>query len=120
MAEWTAWLGGLGSLLILIAYVPQIRHLIERQCTAALSLITWHLWWVGSLLLLVHAFAQADWPFVAVQVVNLAAVSLTLHYARKYEDRTCGECRTRHAAPGKAGRRPGNGAQQSKTAQRRR
>jgi len=71
---------------------------VQEKCTAALSLITWHLWWAGSSLLLIHAYARSDYVFMAVQAVNLVAVSLTLYYAKKYEGRTCGECQagTRH------------------------
>lgn len=87
-----AALGWTGTLLILAAYIPQIRHLVREKCAAGISFITWEAWWLGSVLLAIHALDQKDGAFVAVQTVNLAAVSLTLYYAKKYEGRTCSQC----------------------------
>ena len=87
--------GWLGTALILTAYVPQMGHLIKEKCTAGLSMISWHLWLAGSLLLFGHAYARADAVIMAVQGINVLAVSLTLYLAKKYEGEACASCQGR-------------------------
>ncbi len=84
--------GWLGTALILTAYAPQVWHLAKEKCAAGLSMISWHLWLLGSLLLFAHAYARADAVIMAAQSVNLLAVGLTLYLAKKYEGKACASC----------------------------
>ncbi len=87
--------GWIGTALILTAYAPQVWHLAKEKCTGGLSMVSWHLWLLGSLLLFVHAYARADAVIMAVQGVNLLAVGLTLYLAKKYEGKACTACQSR-------------------------
>jgi len=92
-------LGWLGTALILTAYAPQIGHLIKEKCTAGLSMISWHLWLAGSVLLFVHAYARNDAVVMAVQGVNALAVIITLYVAHRYRANVCTHCAQRHGQP---------------------
>ena len=49
------WLGYLGTALVIIAYVPQIRHLMKMHCGDGISIAAYALWTVSSAFLCVYA-----------------------------------------------------------------
>jgi uncharacterized protein with PQ loop repeat len=67
------------------AYVPQIWHLVKAHCSAGISIRAYFLWFLASLLFLVHAAMIKDIVFVLVQVVNLLAIAAVVFHAKRYQ-----------------------------------
>ena len=82
-------LGFLGTALVAVAYIPQIKHLMKEHCSAGISVKAYSLWFAGSALFLTHAMMIRDLVFIFVQVLNLVAISIIVIYAKKYEEQLC-------------------------------
>ncbi len=82
------FLGWAGTALVVVAYVPQIRHLIAERCAWGLSLTTWFVWLVASALLFAYCLLRGDRLFACVQGINLAAITTTIILARR-SNRVC-------------------------------
>ena len=82
-------LGFTGTMIVAVAYVPQIRHLIKEHCSAGISVRAYSLWFLASLLFLVHASMIKDMVFVYVQIVNVAAICAIVIYCKRFENQIC-------------------------------
>lgn len=51
------WLGYAGTGLVIVAYLPQITHLLRKHCSAGVSSGAHLLWGVAAMLLLSYAIA---------------------------------------------------------------
>lgn len=80
--------GWLGTVLVIVAYGPQIHHLWAERCAWGISLWMWAIWLVSSILLLVYAFYRDDELFIVVQGLNILAIITTLLLARR-SDQIC-------------------------------
>lgn len=89
ITEFSEVLGFLGTGLLAVAYVPQIRHLIREHCSAGISIKAYILWFIGSLLFLIHASVIMDLVFVVIQLVNLAAIVTIVICTKRYEKTMC-------------------------------
>ena len=96
MFEVTQWIGLIGTALIMIAYLPQIHHLIIERCSGGISIKAYGLWLVAGLLMLVHAVAIEDPVFVALLGYQTGASALIIFFCRKYKGSLCET--HRHAA----------------------
>ena len=67
------WLGYVGTGLVIVAYLPQIRHLVRERCSAGVSSGAYLLWGVAAMLLLSYAVARGDPVFTALQLYQVAA-----------------------------------------------
>ena len=76
-------LGWAGTVLVIVAYVPQIHHLWAEKCAWGLSLTTWLIWLVASALLLVYCVLRRDTVFAVVQGINITAIVTTIVLARR-------------------------------------
>ena len=85
----TNWVGFTGTLIVIVAYLPQIAHLVRAQCSAGISLRAYGLWLISSLLLLAHAFRLNDAVFIALQSYQLGATMTIVVFAWKYKNSTC-------------------------------
>ena len=85
----TAVLGLTGTILIIIAYIPQIRHIVKEHCTGGVSLRAWLLWLIATVLILIHALNTDDLIFKILQTVNLVAVIVILSCIKAYGKRVC-------------------------------
>ena len=81
--------GYAGSLLVLIAYFPQIIHLIKEKCSAGISRRAFFIWLVSSTLLVVHSVIIKDMVFILLQLVNLLCTAVILFYAGRYKNMVC-------------------------------
>lgn len=81
--------GLIGTTLVVIAYAPQIRHLIKEHCSAGISIVAYSLWFSGSFLFLIHASMIRDVVFILVQVVNLIATCIIIICWKKYQQQMC-------------------------------
>ncbi|MGH6890873.1 MAG: PQ-loop domain-containing transporter, partial [Dongiaceae bacterium] len=86
MFEGTQWIGFVGTALVIIAYLPQIHHLITERCSGGISIKAYGLWFVAGFLMLVHAVAIADPVFMALQGYQIGASALVIFFGRKYQD----------------------------------
>jgi uncharacterized protein with PQ loop repeat len=84
-----SWLGGIGTALVIVAYLPQIIHLVDEHCSAGLSFRAYVLWGLAAILLLSYAISQRDMVFIALQSYQLVATVLICFFAHKYEDSLC-------------------------------
>jgi uncharacterized protein with PQ loop repeat len=75
--------------IAVVAYVPQIAHLIKEQCSAGLSLQTYYLWLISSCFLLINAIIISSDVFIMLQICNVVAMSLIIRYGRKYQGMRC-------------------------------
>ena len=71
-------LGWTGTALVIVAYVPQIRHLYSEKCAWGISVSTWVIWLVASVLLLSYCIFQHQGLLGVVQGANLAAIMTTI------------------------------------------
>jgi len=85
----THWVGSAGILLVLVAFLPQIFHLVKEHCAAGISVWAFSIWWVASLLLLVHAVGINDVVFIVLQCYQFMANAVIVLYAKRYEHVLC-------------------------------
>ena len=76
-------LGWAGTALVIVAYVPQIRHLYVEKCAWGISISTWLIWLVAGALLLSYCIFRNDTLFTFVQVINIALIMATIILARR-------------------------------------
>ena len=76
-------LGWAGTALVIVAYVPQIRHLYVEKCAWGISVSTWLIWLVAGALLLSYCVFRNDTLFTFVQVINITAIIATIILARR-------------------------------------
>ena len=85
----TSWVGFAGTVIVIVAYMPQIIHLVKAQCSAGISLKAYGLWLISSFLLLAHAFNLNDAVFLALQGYQVGATMTIVVFARKYKNSVC-------------------------------
>ena len=83
------WLGYAGTALVILAYLPQIYHLLKEHCSAGLSCRAYVMWVAASLCLLSYAVIQRDGVFMALQGYQLLSTSLICFFSKKYEHNMC-------------------------------
>jgi len=76
-------LGWAGTALVIVAYVPQIRHLYVEKCAWGISISTWLIWLVAGVLLLSYCIFRNDTLFTFVQIINITAIMATIILARR-------------------------------------
>lgn len=76
-------LGWAGTALVIVAYVPQIRHLYVEKCAWGISISTWLIWLVAGALLLSYCIFRNDTLFAIVQSINITAIVMTIFLARR-------------------------------------
>lgn len=76
-------IGWAGTTLVIVAYFPQIKHLVGQRCAWGISLWTWSIWLFSSSLLLGYAAMRSDALFIAVQGVNILTIAVTIFLVRR-------------------------------------
>ena len=85
------WIGHAGTTLCILAYLPQIVHLIRERCSAGLCIRAYVMWIAAAVLLLSYAITRGDTVFIALQSYQLCAGSVIFFFCKKYEGRLCEE-----------------------------
>lgn len=75
--------GWIGTTLVIIAYYPQIHHLWVEKCAWGISVTTWRIWLVSSLLLLAYCLSRSELLMGSVQICNIAAILMTIILVRR-------------------------------------
>lgn len=83
------WLGFAGVALGLIAFLPQIFHLLKERCSAGISLRAYLLWSLAAAALFAHAWLIRDAVFIAAQGVNFLATALVTLSAKRLAGQVC-------------------------------
>ena len=76
-------IGWIGTTLVIIAYYPQIRHLWLEKCAWGISVWTWVMWLIASMLLLIYCIVRGEVLLSVVQLSNMASIVLTIVLVRK-------------------------------------
>jgi uncharacterized protein with PQ loop repeat len=76
-------LGWIGTALVIVAYYPQIRHLWVEKCAWGISVWTWVIWLVASVLLLIYCIFRGELLLSVVQITNTASIIITIALVRK-------------------------------------
>ena len=85
--------GFAGTLLIIFAYIPLVRHLVTEKCSVSVSVRAWIVWFAAALLLFSYAFSINDTIFITLQVVHIIAIVAILGLANKYKKNVCKSCK---------------------------
>ncbi len=88
---WTHWAGYVGTALVMIAYLPQIIHLVAMRCSAGISLRAYAIWTVASLLLVIHAIGITAPVFIALTGSQFGATLTIASLAWIFKDGRCKE-----------------------------
>ena len=83
------WLGFAGIALCILAYLPQVIHLIKERCSAGLSAGAYCTWGVSAMLLLSYAITRRDPVFIALQTYHVGATAVIFYFCIKYKGRLC-------------------------------
>ena len=83
------WFGYVGTALVIVAYLPQITHLIRETCSAGMSLGAYAIWVVAAVLLLTYAVLTRDPVFIALQSYQVLATGLICFYCKRFEHNLC-------------------------------
>lgn len=83
------WLGFLGTGLVIVAYVPQVTHLLRARCAAGVSLWAYLTWSAAAALLLGYAIAARDPVFMVLQAYQLLALASICLLSRRHKGRLC-------------------------------
>ena len=83
------WFGYVGTALVIVAYLPQITHLIRAKCSAGMSFGAYAIWVVAAGLLLAYAIMRRDPVFTALQSYQVVAAGLICFYAKRFEHGFC-------------------------------
>lgn len=84
-----SWLGIAGTTLVIVAYLPQVVHLVTEHCAAGVSCVAFTMWGVGGLALLLYAVSLGDTVFTVLQSYQVVASGLICFYSRRYRDTLC-------------------------------
>jgi uncharacterized protein with PQ loop repeat len=76
-------IGWLGSALVVVAYYPQIHHLFVKRCAWGISVSTWVIWLLASVLLLIYCILRQEVLLGVVQATNMAAILTTIILVRR-------------------------------------
>ena len=82
-------LGLVGVAINCFAYAPQIVHLVIEHCSAGVSVRAWMLWLLASFLISLHAISVFDIVFVALQIVNIIAITVIIILSKRYQNMFC-------------------------------
>lgn len=83
------WLGLVGMGLVVLAYIPQIAHLMSARCTAGVSTWAYFVWTVSAALLLAYAITARDLVFISLQLYQLVALGSIYLFSRLHRGRSC-------------------------------
>jgi uncharacterized protein with PQ loop repeat len=81
-------IGWIGTVLVIVAYYPQIRHLWVEKCAWGISVWTWVLWLIASSLLLIYCIIRGEVLLSIVQITNMASIVTTIVLVKR-SDTVC-------------------------------
>lgn len=85
------WVGFAGTGLVMLAYVPQLVHLIRARCAGGVSLRAYLVWTAAAALLLSYAISTGDAVFTALQTYQLVAITSISLLSLRHRGNECSE-----------------------------
>lgn len=82
-------LGMVGIGLSVVAYLPQVVHLVKEHCSAGVSAQAWTIWLVSSLLVGALAVYRRDYVFISLTASSLLCSVAILVLTRRYRSAAC-------------------------------
>lgn len=82
-------LGMVGIGLSVLAYLPQVAHLVREHCSAGISSRAWTIWLASSLLVGALAVYRQDYVFISLAASSLLSSTAILVLARRYRNKAC-------------------------------
>lgn len=79
----------IGTVLVAIAYIPQITHLIAKHCAYGISVKAWLLWFLATLLILPHTIFVGDRALIFLVSTHALAISFIVVFSYFHQDRIC-------------------------------
>ena len=81
-------IGWVGTALVVVAYYPQIHHLYVEKCAWGISVLTWLIWLVASVLILIYCILRRETLLSVAQAINITAIVTTIILVRR-SNRVC-------------------------------
>jgi uncharacterized protein with PQ loop repeat len=81
-------IGWVGTALVVVAYYPQIHHLYVERCAWGISVLTWLIWLVASVLILIYCILRRETLLSVAQAINITAIVTTIILVRR-SNRVC-------------------------------
>tara|TARA_Y100000310_G_C20651566_1_gene799715 strand:- start:1346 stop:1630 length:285 start_codon:yes stop_codon:yes gene_type:complete len=85
----TELLGFIGTTIIVVAYLPQIRHIINEHCSGGVSLRAWIIWLIATAFIGIHSVSTGDKVFITLQVVNFLAILTIILLIVRFKGKAC-------------------------------
>ncbi|NQU77308.1 hypothetical protein HQ544_01275 [Candidatus Falkowbacteria bacterium] len=82
------FVGLIGSIVILTAYLPQTIHLLKVKDSTGVSFLAWLIWGIGNALLLIYAITTRDKVYIILEAVSTSFIILLLFLIQKYKRHT--------------------------------
>ena len=82
-------LGILGIAISLLAYVPQVIHLVREHCSDGVSGRAWAMWLTSGLLIGALALHRGDPVFILLQVSSLSSAAAIVFLTHRYRGMVC-------------------------------
>ncbi len=89
LLELSALAGLIGVAISMVAYLPQIVHLIREHCAAGLSPMAFGLWLASSALVTFHALVIVDTVFIVLGFAQILTSLVIFIFSMKYRDGVC-------------------------------
>jgi len=82
-------IGLTGAVIAGSAYLPQIKHLIQEQCSAGISRSAFALWFISSILVTINAVYIKAAVFIFLGIVQILSTAIIFAYSTKYKGQVC-------------------------------
>lgn len=82
-------IGYLGTLLSVLAYAPQIGHLLREHCSSGISIQANVVWLASSGCILLYSISISATVIIILQIANILAISSIIVLAKKYQGNFC-------------------------------
>lgn len=77
--------GILANTLTVLAYMPQIIHLIKTKDSTGQSAGAWNTWLASDIFLLIYGIGIADPLIISIAALYILFTLITLYYIRKFK-----------------------------------
>lgn len=74
----------IGGTIGLLAYLPQIKHLIKIKNSTGISLTAWYAWVTGDFVLLCYAIYIRDFVFTVIEILFTILCIIIIILTYKY------------------------------------
>lgn len=82
-------LGMAGIGLSVVAYLPQMTHLMKEHCAAGISTRSWQLWLISSMAVGALAVHRGDFVFITLAASSLLSAVVILILTHRYRGMEC-------------------------------